>query len=692
MGQAALQYDEFEDIEPIEVPAGGIASFLTATEGSWATDDEDDLPQTGIAQVKRVADQLATYGRHEDEYMIHAAEGETVIPMEVFRKNPILKDRIFQQMRDMGIEPERYVVGNELNSLNPVTGQPEFFLKKLFGGLKKFVKKAVTVVLPIVGAAFLGPLGAAAGSGIATLINGGNLKDALKSAAISGLTAGVMNGISGGMSAAGEGGSFFQGAKAGAFGEGAFTRTIGEAAAAGGAKAAEAAAVASSLESIANPTAASQAASAQQAQFTYMPDGTAVPVDASLATPASTVLTPAQQQAQFTYMPDGTAVPVRAATVTPAATTTSATMQTLPKPTQAMYDTNAGGLRGIVDADPTNQLFSEITTSSGTPVSTAGTGYYDAGKATFDPAAGTTTTAGAGTGYYDAGKATFDPATGTTTTSTPNIITSDTEALQRMGFSDSQIQDYQAGAGAPTTGAGAASAGAGAASTATTVPVSSFRQGIDRLLPGGELGFDPVRGFKDVFMPRAGQRAAAEQLVRDTQPGLAAGSPNFEAAVKKIMDASTKPGLIRSYAPAIGGIMALDALSRQEPQDYNVAEQVTGFDLREQNPYTYELGPGTMRLPSSYTIQDVSDQYKSLQTPVYQPVAYSAAGGEIENFPRMNGPIEGPGTETSDDIPAMLSDGEFVFTAKAVRGAGNGSRQNGMKNMYDLMSKFERMA
>ena len=103
MGQAALQYDEFEDIEPIEVPAGGIASFLTATEGSWATDDEDDLPQTGIAQVKRVADQLATYGRHEDEYMIHAAEGETVIPMEVFRKNPILKDRIFQQMRDMGI-------------------------------------------------------------------------------------------------------------------------------------------------------------------------------------------------------------------------------------------------------------------------------------------------------------------------------------------------------------------------------------------------------------------------------------------------------------------------------------------------------------------------------------------------------------------------------------------------------------
>jgi hypothetical protein len=40
------------------------------------------------------------------------------------------------------------------------------------------------------------------------------------------------------------------------------------------------------------------------------------------------------------------------------------------------------------------------------------------------------------------------------------------------------------------------------------------------------------------------------------------------------------------------------------------------------------------------------------------------------NFPVKEGQIDGPGTETSDDIPAMLSDGEFVMTAKAVKGAG----------------------
>jgi len=599
MGQAALQYDEFEDIEPIEVPAGGIATFLTATEGSWATDDEDDLPQSGIAQVKRVADQLAQFGRHEDEYMIHAAEGETVIPMEVFRKNPILQERIFQQMRDMGIEPERYVVGNELNSLNPVTGQPEFFLKKLFKGLKKFVKKAVTVVLPIVGAAFLGPLGAAAGSGIATLINGGNLKDALKSAALSGLTAGVMNGISGGMSAAGEGGSFFQGFKAGAVGEGAFTRTIGEAAAAGGAQAAEAAAAASTLEKVATP-----------------------PTD------------PLQNQALMT----GDAAKQEAM-----AKALSAPKMPQIVPESTVPTTPRSPL------DPVNQL-----TGARTPTGT-----------------------------------------------TPNVITSDTEALRRMGFNDSQIQDYQAGTGAPTTGVGGASAGAGATMgppAPTTVQPPGVVDSVKQIFGiGAEQSAQPIQGLKNLFLPGMDAQAQATAIAEQAaaQGTLPAGYTVQTYAAKLAKESlSGIGGAARKFGPAFGGIMALDALNREEPEDFNVAERVTGFDLLEgPEGYKYRLGSNTMQLPSTYTIQDVSDQYKPLQTPVYQPVPVGVAdGGEIENFPRMNGRIEGPGTETSDDIPAMLSDGEFVFTAKAVRGAGNGSRQNGMKNMYDLMSKFERMA
>jgi hypothetical protein len=59
---------------------------------------------------------------------------------------------------------------------------------------------------------------------------------------------------------------------------------------------------------------------------------------------------------------------------------------------------------------------------------------------------------------------------------------------------------------------------------------------------------------------------------------------------------------------------------------------------------------------------------------------------------RQGGEIDGPGTGTSDSIPAMLSDGEFVMTAKAVRGAGGNDRKEGAKKMYAMMRKFENEA
>jgi len=45
--------------------------------------------------------------------------------------------------------------------------------------------------------------------------------------------------------------------------------------------------------------------------------------------------------------------------------------------------------------------------------------------------------------------------------------------------------------------------------------------------------------------------------------------------------------------------------------------------------------------------------------------------------------------EKADDIPAMLSNNEFVFTANAVRGAGGGSVKKGAERMYGLMKQLE---
>ncbi len=117
-----------------------------------------------LNEFKSFVSKIGGLGRYEDTYIVHAAEGETVVPMEVLDKNPVLKKRLFKTMMDMGIEPGRYIVGNELNSKNPVTGQPEFFLKQIGRRLRKAAADISGYAAPIVGALYGAPAGAATGA------------------------------------------------------------------------------------------------------------------------------------------------------------------------------------------------------------------------------------------------------------------------------------------------------------------------------------------------------------------------------------------------------------------------------------------------------------------------------------------------------------------------------------------------
>ena len=56
-----------------------------------------------------------------------------------------------------------------------------------------------------------------------------------------------------------------------------------------------------------------------------------------------------------------------------------------------------------------------------------------------------------------------------------------------------------------------------------------------------------------------------------------------------------------------------------------------------------------------------------------------------------SGPVEGPGTEVSDSIPARLSDGEFVFTAKATEQIGVDKLMSMMKEAEDAADERQGM-
>lgn len=202
------------------IPSGGIADFVMSDAEIAALEAEEareEFGDSGIARFEPIAKRMASYGRYGDDQVVHAETGELLVPRALLEQSPELKQSIFNHLRDMGIEdPDRYVVGSSANSINPDTGMPEFFLKKIFRGVRKTVsnvakgvskavskvgkvlKKVAPVVLPI--ALAMTPLGAiygaALGSGIGTLIQGGNIKDALKSALISGVSGAVFSGVS----------------------------------------------------------------------------------------------------------------------------------------------------------------------------------------------------------------------------------------------------------------------------------------------------------------------------------------------------------------------------------------------------------------------------------------------------------------------------------------------------------------
>ena len=134
------------------------------------------------APMADLAAELAAQGRGGDSVLAHLTPGEVVLPAEMF-DDPQFESTVENRFNELDLDPERYVVGMGIASLNANTGLEEFFLKKV----GKFFKKVVKRVAPIAGplANFIpgvGPL-VAAGIGAATnLAAGKGLKGAITGA------------------------------------------------------------------------------------------------------------------------------------------------------------------------------------------------------------------------------------------------------------------------------------------------------------------------------------------------------------------------------------------------------------------------------------------------------------------------------------------------------------------------------
>ena len=183
----------------------------------------------GLQSLEELADarhSLAMHGRYGDTTIGHLTPGEMVLPRPI-ADDPVLKRQLFDAFERHDINPYQYQVGHFENSINPLTGVPEFGFFKKIG---KFLKKAAPTIGKIVGFAVGGPAGAAIGGGIGGAVKTGNLSGALKHAA-SGYVLGSVGagaGLKGNLGwEKGIGGLFKTAGKGGVWGLGATPTTAG---------------------------------------------------------------------------------------------------------------------------------------------------------------------------------------------------------------------------------------------------------------------------------------------------------------------------------------------------------------------------------------------------------------------------------------------------------------------------------
>mgnify|MGYP003644351099 CR=1 FL=1 len=505
----------------LEIDDRGIGSFLASN-----MDEIDDSvlmfgAPKGINSMRDVAERMAGMGRGGDEYIVHASEREVMVPREVAEKNPEMLAMINRAIAAEGADPDAYIVGSENNSINPVTGQREFFLKKLVKGIKKavkgvvkVVKKIAPVVLPFVlnavfpgmGTVFSGALGA----GVGSLVQGKSFKDSMKAA----LIGGAMGGLSSGIGNIGKEGGFLGGVGKGFQGNPDYS-FFGR-------------------KPIDAPVATLSGAGPGPADAAGGTLNEAAEGAKSFAGKAREVLLPSKQEL-------------------------------LAKNIES-FKATVPGFGELSAADQIAQAAPGVFQQFG-PAALAGTGIAMAAGA-FDPPEGQSLPEG------------FSPY--------PELTQEEIDAV-RVGVPDRY----------------------------------------------------PLPNVNDSIVPASGT------------PGVSATDPQNMVQMAGALPNAMAPD---PNAPSFGlPDLQLPSLQELIAQGQIGSDQVFGYD-RFGNPISG---------------------------------IYAANGGGVQNFPRKTGPISGPGTGTSDSVPAMLSDGEFVMTADAVRGAGGGNRQQGMNNMYNMMRMFE---
>ena len=189
--------------------------------------------------------------------------------------------------------------------------------------------------------------------------------------------------------------------------------------------------------------------------------------------------------------------------------------------------------------------------------------------------------------------------------------------------------------------------------------------------------------------PRKHRPIAEPFMAQGGRIGFDAGG-NYEAKIKELMD----QGLSRELAEVIvmsglssdrydidkkaqGGRIGLKKGSKKKRSLMDFLYDEEGFNL-----------PGFM-IPASMAASSILPFLKEGGRVPAQEGGLMDLGGMEKDYRQEGGFVPIGGKEKADDVPARLSKNEFVFTADAVRSAGDGDIDEGAAVMERLMENLE---
>ena len=204
---------------------------------------------------------------------------------------------------------------------------------------------------------------------------------------------------------------------------------------------------------------------------------------------------------------------------------------------------------------------------------------------------------------------------------------------------------------------------------------------------GGRIGYSD--GTEDVIIPKKPKFQTEEEVDATTLGRAEIGNPlpgrdESSARLDKLMKMYNT---FKTAMPGMANKMASRKLFKDRMKEEY--EKLNSFDKEKFDSFLREnkAEGGRMNYAMGDSAEDNAMQAAGIMD---LPLNQNKAGVTELDLRKTGGFIPPVGVkEKADDIPAMLSNNEFVMTADAVRAAGGGSVNKGAQRMYDLMKNLE---